>query len=592
MRIEAIVCNEDTERLMRFAESAQLLDDELWDRVTAQFGRPSDASDNGWRGEYWGKLMRSACLVYKYTKNESLYERLFRSVNALLKTQDAAGRFSTYPADREFVGWDMWCRKYILVGLEYFLDICRDEMTVARITKAMCRHCDYIIDHIGPSGEGKIPITDTSDIWGGMNSCSILKSFVCMYKRTGNEAYLRFAAYIVSEGGSKGFDIFNAARLGILSPYEYPVNKAYEMISCFEGLLAYGEAVGNEEYIRTCRKFADAVLDTDFTIVGGLGCRCEEFNHSTTVQASLTDELMQETCVSVSMLLYLNELMRFYDDRRYADAAETIYCNLYAGAANTSRQTSNFGMPYDSYSPLIDRRRNLVVGGRKDIAPNVYYGCCAAMGAAGIGVAPSMALSAGEQLTVRLYNFVRAELSVNGCRATLSVQTAYPVEGNIRFVLTADPNVRVPIRFRRPGWNTRYSVNRNGRAETCSECEGYIVLNEPMHGGDTIEIAFDIPVKCLLACAEDGTERFALQRGPVVLAADSRLTPTDRVYTVPVLPDGTVDVVGCNRCDFAPRVYNICLRSGETVPLVEYAYAGKEWDENIRVSVWFTSGTE
>lgn len=214
------------------------------------------------------------------------------------------------------------------------------------------------------------------------------------------------------------------------------------------------------------------------------------------------------------------------------------------------------------------------------------------MGAAGIGVAPSMALSAGEQLTVRLYNFVRAELSVNGCRATLSVQTAYPVEGNIRFVLTADPNVRVPIRFRRPGWNTRYSVNRNGRAETCSECEGYIVLNEPMHGGDTIEIAFDIPVKCLLACAEDGTERFALQRGPVVLAADSRLTPTDRVYTVPVLPDGTVDVVGCNRCDFAPRVYNICLRSGETVPLVEYAYAGKEWDENIRVSVWFTSGTE
>lgn len=80
--------------------------------------------------------MRGASLTYLYTQDEDLYSILEDSVRNLLSTQDADGRFSTYSIAREFQGWDIWCRKYILLGLQYFLEICRDKVLSVEILKA------------------------------------------------------------------------------------------------------------------------------------------------------------------------------------------------------------------------------------------------------------------------------------------------------------------------------------------------------------------------------------------------------------------------------------------------------------------------
>ena len=71
--------------------------------------------------------------ISEYTKDEELYEILTDTVKALLTKQDELGRFSTYAVDKEFNGWDMWSRKYVLLGFQYFLDICRDEKLYAEI---------------------------------------------------------------------------------------------------------------------------------------------------------------------------------------------------------------------------------------------------------------------------------------------------------------------------------------------------------------------------------------------------------------------------------------------------------------------------
>ena len=64
---------------MKFVEKIQLLDVELWERFVQQFREDADF-DAGWRGEYWGKMMRGACFVYSYTKNEKLYKKLGMSI--------------------------------------------------------------------------------------------------------------------------------------------------------------------------------------------------------------------------------------------------------------------------------------------------------------------------------------------------------------------------------------------------------------------------------------------------------------------------------------------------------------------------------
>ena len=56
----------------KYIEDFQLLDPALWERFVNQFKADSDF-DAGWRGEYWGKMMRGASFVYSYTKNQKLY---------------------------------------------------------------------------------------------------------------------------------------------------------------------------------------------------------------------------------------------------------------------------------------------------------------------------------------------------------------------------------------------------------------------------------------------------------------------------------------------------------------------------------------
>lgn len=108
--------------------------------------------------------------------------------------------------------------------------------------------------------EEKLPITKTSSAWGGMNSSSILEPFVRLYVLTGLRRYLDFAKYIIENGGIECFDLFRAAEEDRLFPFEYPVTKAYEMMSCFEGLLWYYRVVGEKKYLEAAERFVARIM--------------------------------------------------------------------------------------------------------------------------------------------------------------------------------------------------------------------------------------------------------------------------------------------------------------------------------------------
>ena len=157
----------------RFIIEKQLKDRVSWEKFVQVFAERPDNCDWGWRGEYYGKMMRGACLSYRYAPDEELYEILYKTVSGLLDTQDELGRIASYPVSHEFGGWDIWARKYVLVGSLYFYSICRDEAFRARILDCMEKHVDYLIAHIGAE-DGKMSILDTSAAWAGLNSSTIL----------------------------------------------------------------------------------------------------------------------------------------------------------------------------------------------------------------------------------------------------------------------------------------------------------------------------------------------------------------------------------------------------------------------------------
>ena len=158
--------------------------------------------------------------TYSYTQNGQLYDILTQTVSDMMESADPDGRISSYGRDHEFDGWDIWSRKYVLLGMQYFHEICKDAAFAERIVASMCAQTDYIIGKIG-DGPDKMPITAATRHWRGLNSSSLLEPVVRLYRLTGKQKYLDFAEYIVDCGGTDVENIFDLAYADELAPYQY-----------------------------------------------------------------------------------------------------------------------------------------------------------------------------------------------------------------------------------------------------------------------------------------------------------------------------------------------------------------------------------
>ena len=399
----------------------QLLDEKTWKLFVEQFRMHPDGDTRGWRGEFWGKMMRAGALTYRATADEALYKALTDSVEDMLTTQDEEGRFSTYAKEKEFHGWDMWSRKYVLLGFLYYLEICKDEALKTRITAALVKHADYILARVG-KGEGKTEICNTAENWGGLNSCSILEPMVKLYSLTGEKRYLDFAEYIISTGFCKDENVLLCSLKKEKFPYEFKQVKAYEMMSCFEGLLEYYKLTGNPDHLKAVVHFTDMVLETDYTVIGSCGCTHELFDHSTVKQTCISEGVMQETCVTVTLMKLCYKLLALTGESKYAAAIERSGYNALFGAVNNENQTMarteglvwyDYGaeavphepFPFDSYSPLALGQRGRRVGGFMVMENGRSYGCCASIGGAGTAIMGLAGIMASEDgYCVNLYD--------------------------------------------------------------------------------------------------------------------------------------------------------------------------------------------
>ena len=585
----------------------QLMNAELWKKFVQMFRLQPDAR-SGWRGEYWGKMMRGAAWIYRYTRDEELYRLLRASVRELIGTAESCGRISSYVREQEFRGWDMWCRKYVLLGLQYFSEICPEPALREEVQAAMERHLDYIVAHVG-DGEGQIPLERTSGIWESANSCSILEPVLRLWHSTGKDAYLAFADYIVRVGAStKGVSIFELAYRDEMPPFRYPVVKAYEVMSCFEGLVEYYRVTGEEKWKTAALNFGRRIRETEVTAIGCCGCTHELFDHAAWRQTG-TDYrgIMQETCVTVTWMKLSLQLLRLSGDPAYADCIEQSFCNAYLGSLNThlvpstarkrdeqpkpDERPTPMVLTFDSYSPLLAGTRGEMVGGYQLMPDRSFYGCCACIGSAGAGLIPMAALMRTETgLVLNLYQPGRIRTRTPGGQAvTLEMQTDYPYGGAVRIRVCPERPERFSLLLRIPAWSERTALTCGGEPVPVEQT-GYLELTREW-SGQVLELALDMRVMRQAppagACNE---ERFlSYRRGPMMLAADARLgKDPDSAFAVRCGEDGCAEAEPAD-CPEIPDA-RLCLRlpaaEGGTLRLIDYASAGKTLDNASRCAVW------
>ena len=561
----------------RFIEENQLLLEEDWHLFVNQFRTGVDDADAGWRGEYFGKMMRGAAMTYRYTKNEKLYDLLTRIAEEMLTTQDALGRFSSYSVEKEFIGWDMWSRKYVLLGYLHYLEICRDENLKNRIMAALEKHLDYVVEHIGPD---KKPLEQTSHKWLCINSASILEPTLLMYNRTGKESYLAFARYIIDFLQTSKANIITLALEEQLDPYQYPVTKAYEMMSCFEGLLEYYRITGEETWKTAVVNFAERVHNSDITIIGCAGCRSEQFDNSARTQTNEEYQgIMQETCVTVTWMKLCDQLLRLTGDPKYADWIEQSAYNALFGAVNTEKCETNNGFPFDSYSPLYLQQRGRKSGGFKLISDTRYYGCCVAIGAAGLAL-PLLTAVMETADGIALNYYEEGTIRVGGLE--LKVTTGYPACGAIKLQITEGKEAAIALRIPAFSQNTQLKVN----GEIVPVQRGYTVLRRVWKPEDEIMLTLDMAPRVVRPLGMEGKPEtlnfLAVQYGPLTLARDARLSEVG----TPVPLSEQVKIEKQENAEYSCILRADVTLAGQTIPMTDYASAGKTWDQRSLTECW------
>jgi DUF1680 family protein len=450
---------------------------------------------------------------------------------------------------------------------------------------------------------------------------------VRLYRLTEEKRYLDFATYIVKCGGAKEINIFELAYENKLLPYQYGVSKAYEMTSCFEGLLEYYEVTGISKYKTAALNFAKAVLDSEISIIGSAGTTHELFDHTRTRQTrEQEDEVMQETCVTVTLMKFFYQVYLMTENPKLIDAFETSFYNAYLGAINTEKvieptiieknPTWSFEpLPFDSYSPLTAGTRGNGVGGLKLMSDNHYYGCCACIGAAGIGLVPKVQLLSAEGgFSYNLYiNGDITSTTPAGQKITFTTDTDYPKGGEVKVKLTLEKPESFKLKIRIPEWSYKTALKLNGKAVKVTE--GYTEIEKEFACGDEITLSLDMRTKAILPIPygeeilmnkviwginfmvatydiEDpiAANHIALRRGPVMLAQENRLGySVDTPVSIAVGEDGFVEVEECQgKAPYKSIVeLKVPLTNGKKMLVTDYSSAGKLWTEESKMAVWF-----
>lgn len=584
-----------------FDETAKLIQDEYlcnaetWEMFVEQYRGTPDDANLGWKCEFWGKMMRGACFTYEYTQDEKLYNALTATVEDMLTAQDADGRFSTYSVEKEFDAWDLWGRKYILLGFQYYLDICKSFELKERVISAMCGHADYIMAHVGREEEGKKEITKCTRNWLGLNSASILEPYVRLFNITGEKKYFDYATYIVSTGGVSEGNVFEMAYEDKIDPYQYTTNKAYEMMSCFEGLLEYYRLTGVEKYKKAVVNFAKRVIKSDITIIGCSGCTHELFDNSAKTQLNTEYRgIVQETCVTVTWMKYCYQILSITGDPEFADQIELSAYNAMVGAVNSYKiKNLNHGFPFDSYSPLLYGTRARCNGGYQVMAQGTY-GCCACIGSAGTALIPlSSAMLSKDGVYVNLYipGTITTETPA-GKKITLTIDTEYPKNGKIKITADGADGENMVLAFRIPAYSKKSTISLNGAAPT-DAAAGYVRIAREWANGDFVEIELDTRVRTFRTegVNENSPYHVALYKGPVVLARDARLGETiDEVVDILEDENGFVDAVESHTATFPVNMeYKIPMKDGSYITVIDYASAGKTWNKDSVMTAWMAT---
>ncbi|MFZ2338639.1 MAG: beta-L-arabinofuranosidase domain-containing protein [Bacteroidales bacterium] len=537
-----------------------------------------------WQSEFWGKWIQSAIAAYNYNHDPELLRIIEGAVAGLLETQMPDGYIGNYSDEAALQHWDIWGRKYTLLGLIAYYDLTSDK----NVLRAAVRLTDHLLTQVG---RGKADIVKTGN-YRGMPSSSVLEPVVYLYRRTGDNKYLEFAKYIVGQWETPdGPLLISAAIKGIPVSERFPHpsswwsyengQKAYEMMSCYEGLLELYRVTGEANYLKAVESAVKNIISTEINLAGS-GSAFECWYRGIEHQTEPTYHTM-ETCVTMTWMKLCFSLLRLTGNPEYADQIEISAYNALMASLKYD------GMEIAKYSPLGGIRH----AGEEQCG--MHINCCNANGPRAFMMLPSFAVTgAAGEVFINLYGTGSAVVPLEKKNNMLIEQSSgYPVTDSIGFVISPDKPVELSLGFRIPSWSRNTDVEVNGIKIKDIRPGTYAMVSRTWSKGDRVIIKMDLSARLM---KQNGHQ--AIIRGPVVLARDTRFG--DGFIAEPaVIPEkeGIVGLVPVKeKPDHVWMAFRADLvlgtdlegefRQPRPVSFCDFASAGNTWNEDSRYRVW------
>ena len=471
-----------------------------------------------WIGEHIGKFIDAATNAWAYSGDERLKKKLDSAVKDLLATQLPDGYLGTYLEADRFVDfgdagfepsqdlplWDVWVHKYNLIGLLNYYDRTGYEPALAA-----CRRIGDLLCSTYGDKRGQRSIA-RNDWHVGMANSSVLGPMATLYGQTGETKYLDFCRYIVRawDDDPKGPKIIRTLKT-TGSVQKVANAKAYEMMSNFVGLLELYRLTGDETFLRPVLIAWDDIVANRLYVTGTASWG-ELFREDHLLRA---DGSVGEGCVTTTWMQINLELLRLTAEAKYADQLErTIYNALLAAQHPESGLICYF-------VPLNGNKR---YGAVSQGEPGVN--CCTSSVARGLSLVPSVVW--GERrggIAVNLYTPGSVRLPVGGNEVTLVSTTRFPAAGEVALELKMSQPARFPLSLRVPSWCREFVATAAG--ETFKGSPGtYLEIERTWNNSDTVQVRMDLTTRVRTG-GPAYPDHVALQRGPLVLAADNRINP-------------------------------------------------------------------
>ena len=551
-------------------------------RLIKPFVVRQEKDGSGWRCEYWGKWFTSAALGYGYQPTAENRAVLNKAVRDLLATQTPDGYIGTYRADCHLGIWDVWGRKYVLLGLIAAYDQSGDRATL----DAACRAADHLLAEAPP---GKVNITATGiDVLKGLAPSSILEPMVLLYRRTGQQKYLDFANAIVADWGVSnkftphGLRLVENALAGV-PPLKLGSPKAYEMMSCFEGLCELYRVTGQRCYRDAAVKFGQSIRQAERMIIGS-GSNQELWCDGARTQTEVLEQPL-ETCVTVTWMKLCLQLLRLTGDSVWADELEISLYNALAGAMTPA------GTWWSYFSPLTGQRVP-----SDEQHKDVGLSCCVANGPRGLLLTPSwsvMTSQAGPAINLYASGTFATKLA-DGSAVKIIQDTEYPVSDQISFTIIPEQKCRFTLSLRIPAWSRQTALSVNGEAVPCQPGT-YAQLEREWSPNDKVVLHLDLRGRAI--SAPSGAPQLAVMRGPIVLALDNRLIPSQNIAVRLVTDDeGFVQLAPAGakpagiwmafEVPFEVHPSHFFHHYQTKLTLCDFASAGNGWSEQNLYRVW------